>query len=274
MAKRKETLEIEEKLHYMCHKKRIYGCEEMTIGFANAGQGNEIVDYCTMDSKGILRCYEIKVTLPDLKSKAKKSWYGHYNYLVVTNELYQKIRSEIETFIPEFVGVAVPCSASWSCGIEIKRNAKKQKLSPGQEIMLKESLIRSMYYKKEKYKNASDIEKVKQIKADCKEWEKRYRQEYQERNQYLNMILRYELANRRLTRRKIDFESVVTDLEQKAAVKLRGELTEISENAEGKVSRKEVLEQLADIVIECENLAGDLFDFEKIKIERKRRKQK
>ena len=140
--------------------------------------------------------------------------------------------------------------------------------------MLKESLIRSMYYKKEKYKNASDIEKVKQIKADCKEWEKRYRQEYQERNQYLNMILRYELANRRLTRRKIDFESVVTDLEQKAAVKLRGELTEISENAEGKVSRKEVLEQLADIVIECENLAGDLFDFEKIKIERKRRKQK
>ena len=48
MAKRKETLEIEEKLHYMCHKKRIYGCEEMTIGFANAGQGNEIEKYFTI----------------------------------------------------------------------------------------------------------------------------------------------------------------------------------------------------------------------------------
>ena len=53
MSKRKETLEIEDKLYYMCHKKRIYGCEEVTIGFVNSGYGNEIVDFITMDSKGI-----------------------------------------------------------------------------------------------------------------------------------------------------------------------------------------------------------------------------
>ena len=56
MAKRKETLEIENILHSMCEKKRIYGCEEVTIGFYNNGHGNEVVDFCTMDSKGILRC--------------------------------------------------------------------------------------------------------------------------------------------------------------------------------------------------------------------------
>lgn len=35
MSKRKETLEIESTLHYMCQKRRIYGCEEVTIGFYN-----------------------------------------------------------------------------------------------------------------------------------------------------------------------------------------------------------------------------------------------
>lgn len=68
MAKRRETLEIEETLRQMCKKRGIYGCEEVTIGFYNNGHGNEIVDFCTMDSKGVLRCYEIKVTMPDLKS--------------------------------------------------------------------------------------------------------------------------------------------------------------------------------------------------------------
>ena len=58
-----------------------YGCEEITIGFSNNAHGkelnndNEIVDFMTMDSKGIIRCFEIKVSLSDLKSKAKKSFY-------------------------------------------------------------------------------------------------------------------------------------------------------------------------------------------------------
>ena len=74
MAKTKETIAIEHALSDMCRKKRIYGCEEVTIGFPNDGHGNEIVDFMSMDSKGILRCYEIKISLADLHSNAKKSW--------------------------------------------------------------------------------------------------------------------------------------------------------------------------------------------------------
>jgi hypothetical protein len=70
MAKRKETVELENALIKNTREKRIYGCEEITIGFYNGGKGNEIVDFMTMDSKGIIKCYEIKVTLEDLKSKA------------------------------------------------------------------------------------------------------------------------------------------------------------------------------------------------------------
>lgn len=79
-----------------------------------------------MDSKGSLRCYEIKVTLADLKSKVKKSWYGLYNYLFVTSELYEKIANNLSDYIPDYVGVVVSCSSSWSCGIENKKYPKKQ----------------------------------------------------------------------------------------------------------------------------------------------------
>ena len=153
MSKSKTTLELEEKLHNMCKEKRIYGCEEITIGFYGKGHGNERVDFCTMDSKGIIRCYEIKVSLSDLKSKSKKSWYGHYNYLFVTSELYDKIKQNIDDFIPKYVGVIIPCTKSWSVGMETKRYPKKQTLTPEQEIMIKESMIRSIYYKLQKAKS-------------------------------------------------------------------------------------------------------------------------
>lgn len=68
MAKSENTLKIEQALHQSCREKRLYGCEEVTIGFPNNGHGNEIVDFMSMDSKGIIRCYEIKVSLADLRS--------------------------------------------------------------------------------------------------------------------------------------------------------------------------------------------------------------
>lgn len=91
MAKRQETLDIETALEQMCREKRIYGCKEVTIGFPHQKMGNEICDFVTMDSKGTFRCYEIKVSLADLQSSAKKSWYGMYNYLVITKELADKV---------------------------------------------------------------------------------------------------------------------------------------------------------------------------------------
>lgn len=40
MAKTKETIAIEHALSDMCRKKRIYGCEEVTIGFPNCCPAN------------------------------------------------------------------------------------------------------------------------------------------------------------------------------------------------------------------------------------------
>lgn len=119
----------------------------------------------TMDSKGIIKCYELKVTLQDLKSNAKKSWYGHYNYLVVSRELYNKV-SDWDEYIPKHIGIIVG-----DC-LESKRKAQRCEVSAETEIMLKESMIRSMYWKMQKYKDAQSIEKQKYLQSKIRSLER------------------------------------------------------------------------------------------------------
>lgn len=119
----------------------------------------------TMNSKGIIKCYELKVTLQDLKSDAKKSWYGHYNYLVVSRELYDKV-SNWNEYIPKHIGIIV------GEYLESRRKAHKCEVSTETEIMLKESMIRSMFWKMQKYKDAQSIEKQKQLQSKIRSLER------------------------------------------------------------------------------------------------------
>ncbi len=119
----------------------------------------------TMDSKGIIKCYELKVTLQDLKSDAKKSWYGHYNYLVVSRELYEKVTDWSE-YIPDHIGIVVG-----EC-LESKRKSKRCDVTSETEIMLKESMIRSMFWKMNKYKDAQSLDKQRQLQSKIRSLEK------------------------------------------------------------------------------------------------------
>ncbi len=165
ISKRQDTISLENALIKQTRQKRIYGCEEITIGFYNNGHGNEVVDFMTMDSKGIIKCYELKVTLQDLKSDAKKSWYGNYNYLVVSRELYEKV-TDWNEYIPDHIGIVVG-----EC-LESKRKAKRCDVSSETEIMLKESMIRSMFWKMQKYKDAQSLDKQRQLQSKIRSLEK------------------------------------------------------------------------------------------------------
>lgn len=224
MAKRKETLEIEQELSHVCKEKRLYGCEEVTIGFYNNGHGNEVVDFITMDSKGIFRCYEIKVTLSDLKSKAKKSFYGDYNYLVVTEELYKKI-SDWSQYIPEYVGIIVYHKGTdvefqgvhfHSPNLEIKHRPRDKNPDKDTKYMLAMSMTRSMYYKIEKYKNANNLEKHKALEKEARDNRILYEKEAKERQYLQGLINRFVWARRRLTGNKVYFEDVVKFMCDKA----------------------------------------------------------
>ena len=99
-----------------------YGIAEVTIGFQRDHKGHERVDFLSYDARNdIFKCYEIKVSMNDFKSDAKKSWYGNYNYLAITEELYNS--KSIEWWkeqVPVHVGIIV-----FNTKMETKKSIKK-----------------------------------------------------------------------------------------------------------------------------------------------------
>ena len=134
MAKTDLTLELEDQIHLKTYKnggmKSEFGLFEVTIGFNDGRPGYERIDYLTYDTKGVWRCYEIKVSLSDFRSNAKKSFVGHYNYYVLTKELYEVVKDEI----PSHIGVYI--------GSNCVKRAKRQELAVNENV-LKEAFMRA-----------------------------------------------------------------------------------------------------------------------------------
>lgn len=124
----------------------------------------------TYDTKGIWRCYEIKVSVSDFKSKAKKTFCGHFNYYVMTKELYEKVKDEIPAHIGVYVGT-----------MSVKR-AKKQELTIDEQI-LKNSLIRSLSRETEKTiksNNPSFVDMMNRRLNNERKEKDQYREKYYE----------------------------------------------------------------------------------------------
>lgn len=153
--KREETIAIEKVLHkslFGTNPKlaKEYGTSEVDIGFQRDGKGKEFVDFISYNPKtNEFRCYEIKVTMQDFHSKAKKSWYGHYNYLVISEDLYnQQALDKWNAELPDGVGIIVVDIANG-----YKRSVKKaikQFVSANELNMLKDSLLRTLFYQNQK----------------------------------------------------------------------------------------------------------------------------
>ena len=136
-------------------------CFEVTIGWF----GKERVDCLSYDTNGIWRCYEIKVSKADFHSKAKKTFCGHYNYYVLTSDLYEKIKDEI----PNHIGVYV--------GGNLIKKAKKQELSVDEQV-LKDSMIRSLYRESEKILKSDEPTIVDSLKRQLNYQKRLYREYY------------------------------------------------------------------------------------------------
>lgn len=146
MAKTEETLKLEHYIWVSTQKTGTFGCFEVTIGFG----GRERVDYMTYDTTGIFRCYEIKVTKSDFHSGHKHSFVGHYNYFVLTQELWNQVQDEI----PDWVG----CIVGQECVKKPKKqdidtkeyktrktiNGRSTEVTMPWTEMLKDSFIRSL----------------------------------------------------------------------------------------------------------------------------------
>lgn len=178
MAKTKETIKLENALHEKQISRREYGCEEITIGFKSDGKGDEIVDYMTMDSTDTFKCYEIKVTVADLKTDNAKSFYGDYNYLVISESLYSH-NPVFDNYIPPYAGIL--------CGESLKviRQAKKKKVSEETRQMLKSSLLRSVYWKYENNRNAEVLSTTRELQRQLENMQEYYEQEKRKQEELL-----------------------------------------------------------------------------------------
>ena len=97
--KTEETKRLERAIWKATNKQGVFGCFEVTIGWF----GKERVDYMTYDTKGVFRCYEIKVTKTDFHSHCHNSFVGDLNYYVLPADLYEEVKEEI----PDFVGAYI-----------------------------------------------------------------------------------------------------------------------------------------------------------------------
>ena len=156
------TTALENALDERCRSSGEYGCREVTIGFAHSGHGDEIVDYMTMDSHSVFRCFELKVSLADLKSDAKKSWYGDYNYLVVSEALYAR-QPVWENYIPPYAGILSGES------LRVRRKAVRKKIPDEQREMLKDSLLRTLFRKMDGYRSSGDHENYRNLQKQYEE---------------------------------------------------------------------------------------------------------
>jgi hypothetical protein len=148
MAKTEATVKLEQAIFNATRKMGTFCCFEVTIGIG----GKERVDYMTYDTKGVWRCYEIKTSVADFRSKAKKSFVGHLNYFVLTKEIYDKVKDEI----PKHIGVYV----HGMC----QRRAKKQEITPEMHETLTMSMIRSLSREAEKVHKSESVQHLAYMK--------------------------------------------------------------------------------------------------------------
>lgn len=149
MAKTELTKEIERALYFYTesNKAGTYGCFEACLGL---GYGDEYVDFLTMDSKNVFRAYEIKVTFSDLKSKAKKSFVGDYNYFVIPAKLWEN--DDVKMYIRTNywrIGVIVYDEVTYangycSKGLHSVRKCVKMSIGIGERVSLMHYMVRSL----------------------------------------------------------------------------------------------------------------------------------
>lgn len=151
MAKSELTKQIELALWNTLKKMGVYICSEVGIGMI--GSSREIVDFLSFDSKGIWRCYEIKISKQDFNSNCKHTFVGHFNYYAMTKELYEKIKDKIQHNVGCYIlsGDQVYC---------IKK-ARKVELGISEEI-LRYSFMKSLSREFDKVMKKNYKKKIKE----------------------------------------------------------------------------------------------------------------
>lgn len=121
---------------------RIYWAREVTFDYAT--QNAVRVDFMQFKpvnntvsgiEKGDFYCYEVKSSVEDFHSKNGHNFIGDFNYYVMPEEVFEKVKNEI----PHYVGVFVPTDKSLRYRTpltSVKKAKRKDRKRPVSEMLL------------------------------------------------------------------------------------------------------------------------------------------
>lgn len=122
---------------------RIYWAREVTFDYATSNAVR--VDYMMFKpvnntvsgiEKGDFYCYEVKSSVEDFHSKNGHNFLGDYNYYVMPEDVYDKVKGEI----PYKIGVYVPekknYRGEWFNLKSVKKAIRKDRTRPVSEMLL------------------------------------------------------------------------------------------------------------------------------------------
>ena len=160
------TKEIEEIAYNYLWKKGRYIILEMAVPISIQNRYHrDRLDMCAYDTDGSFRGYEIKRNLQDFHSPASWSWICNFNYFVMPNDLYNKVKDEI----PAGIGVWVvrENSKKMEC---VKRPGRRELLCPKEDML--HAMIQAFSREYKKYRSVkknTKTSKRKNIQEDCEE---------------------------------------------------------------------------------------------------------
>lgn len=151
------TKELEHLLYKTLWKKGWYGVFECAIPKCLCRKlHRERVDMLTYETTGIWRSYELKISKQDLYSSAALSWIGHYNYLVVTEDLVE----EAKKILPKDIGIYAAYERGSKKWIDLVRNPRKRELLCKHEDM-QFAMLQALSREYKKYRKLKENEEKK-----------------------------------------------------------------------------------------------------------------
>lgn len=159
------TKELEHLLYNHLWRKGWYGVYECAIPKCLCRKVHrERVDMLTYETTGIWRAYELKVSKADLHSSAALSWIGHYNYIVVTEDLVEEAKKILQKDIGIYSAYE---RKNGSKGIELVRNPRKRELLCKHEDM-QFAMMQALSREYKKYRKLKEKEDKISIKTKKK----------------------------------------------------------------------------------------------------------
>jgi len=176
------------------------------------------------------RCYEVKVSKGDFRSKAKTSFVGHYNYYVMPRVLYETCIDEIPIHIGVMVYMPYEKDAvSERLGkgmLTIVKKAKKQKLRVD-EGQLMNAFLHSLF---REVKKAKRINKGMHLYSSRELYKELSKRNMQDSVQSSGTSSRENLYNKLVDEME---QQVVIDLQEELEA-LKEEMDEIKEKMRNK----------------------------------------